>query len=184
MSQHRVCAPIDVTTGTSTALRRAVADETATHVMAPYAGPYAAYVMRPFRYPVASRFSDGTFGVHYSANRLEVARAEHGFHLARALVDARMPAMDMRRAYLTLDFLSDLPEVEPSSDLLHPDDYTASQRYGCQRYSAGDPGLHFPSVRSSGGRCAGLFRPALATTVYLITDSLRCHWAGDTLTFA
>ncbi len=184
MSEHRVCAPIDgIPTHGEVALRRAVAEETRASVTVPYEGPYAAYVMRPFNFPIASRFSDGTFGVHYSADRFDVAIAEHGFHLARALMDARMPAIHMRRAYLTLEFNADLPEIEPRAELLRADDYTASQQYGSDRRRMGDPGVRYPSVRKAGGACAGLFHPILATDVYLLTDSLSCRWSGSALRF-
>lgn len=71
---HRVCTPI-AAPNPLTARLHAVAARTKRTVRQPYVGPHAPYIMRPFESPSRSRFSDGSFGVHYSANRLDVATA-------------------------------------------------------------------------------------------------------------
>lgn len=139
--------------------------------------------MRPFEFPSPSRFSDGTFGVHYSADTLDVALTEHAFHLERALRDARAEPMELRRAYINLRFARPLRRIDDGQpELLDPNDYSRSQIYGAELYRANAPGLKYPSVRSEGyGLCAGLFRSSLVTGVQLVTDSLPLIWDGDHL---
>lgn len=148
-----------------------------------YDGPYAPYIMRPFEFPSPSRFSDGTFGVHYSANALDVAVTEHVFHLEKALRDTGAGPMELRRAHVNLRFANPLRVVdEGQRELLDPDDYSRSQAYGAELYRANAPGVEYPSVRyQRHGICAGLFRPSLATNVHLVTDSLPLTWDGSRL---
>src|SRR5215468_8542194 len=63
-------------------------------------GPNATWVMAPFTHvnPKGSRFSDGSWGVYYAANRIETAIAETVFHFARFARDSQDPPRreDMR----------------------------------------------------------------------------------------
>jgi hypothetical protein len=185
---HRVCAPLTTNErraqrSATTARLLAVAARTNFAIRETYDGPHASYIMRPFEFPNPSRFSDGTFGVHYSANALDVAVSEHAFHLARALRDTRAEPMELRRAHINLRFAQPFRPIDDGRpELLDPNDYSRSQVYGAELYRSNAPGLKYPSVRYSGhGFCAGLFRPSLATEVHLVTDSLPLIWDGHHL---
>ncbi|WP_255014059.1 RES family NAD+ phosphorylase [Roseovarius sp. M141] len=54
---------------------------------------------------------------------------------------------------------AEFDDVSGMDDLLHPDDYAASQVFGAQRRAAGSDGITWPSVRFAGGNCIAAFWP-------------------------
>ncbi|MDB5026976.1 MAG: hypothetical protein JWO66_665 [Candidatus Eremiobacteraeota bacterium] len=146
-------------------------------------GPGATFVMAPFAYPRASRFTDGSFGVYYAGETIETAVAEHGHHRARFLADTAEPpgVFDHRVIEASIEgALDDVARERRASALLDPDGYDASQAYGAKRNAAGSDGLVWPSVRRRGGTCVGLFKPRLVRNAHS-AYYLGYRWDGTSI---
>lgn len=144
-------------------------------------GPGASYVMAPFVHcsPLRpGRFSDGSYGVYYAADGTETALAETIHHHARFMAaTSEAPGWTAQfrelvgRVAAVLDDVSGMPEV------LDPDDYAASQRFGADRRAAGSDGLVWPSVRYAGGWCLGAFWPDVVG-IPVQGAQFAYHWDG------
>lgn len=146
-------------------------------------GAAAAYIERPFLFPCASRFSDGTFGVLYAANSLATAVRETAYHMARIFADGNAPAMETRRTELSLrlcgriDDIRRAVETSVSAALYDPVSYRASQRFGVEARGRA-VGVHYDSVRNpSGGHCVGAFSPG-AVAHARIVGQVDMRWDG------
>jgi hypothetical protein len=146
-------------------------------------GTGASWVMASFTHlnPQGSRFSDGSYGVYYAARELETAIAETTFHLGRFYAATGDPphAEDMRALSGRIDArFHDLRGGNPRwRACLDPDDYSASRALGQSLRAAGSNGVVWPSVRRTGGRCLGAFRPK-AVGIPVQDRHLRYHWDG------
>jgi hypothetical protein len=150
-------------------------------------GPGAGYIMAAFTHvsPEGSRFSNGTYGVFYAAQREPTAIAETRFHrerFMRATKEARCE-LDMRVLGLTvrawLHDLRGMREILP--DVYRRDDYTASQLLGGALRAGGSSGVVYDSVRHDGGKCIGAFRPRLLSHCR-DWKHLRYVWDGARIT--
>lgn len=126
-------------------------------------GPGTTPIMAAFTHTMASRFSDGSYGVFYAAHDEATAIAETAYHRARFLRDARLRSeiVQMRVYRASIDgAFDDVRSRSPRSAIYSPDSYTASQRYARPLYvkNAVD-GIVYRSVRRPGGECAAVFRP-------------------------
>lgn len=146
-------------------------------------GPGASWVMAAFTHlnPRGSRFSDGSYGVYYTARELATAIAETAFHLGRfyALTADPPHAEDMRVLTGRIDArFHDLRGTDRRwQACLAPDDYAASRALGRALRAAGSNGVVYPSVRRPGGQCLGAFRPR-AVGIPVQDRHLRYHWDG------
>lgn len=93
--------------------------------------------------------------------------------------------MELLRAHVRLRFGAPLLRIDRGQrELLDPHDYTRSRVYGSTLYRDGARGLRYPSVRSEGrGTCAGLFIPAVATEVAVVSEALPMRWDGTQIHF-
>ena len=156
-----------------------------------YSGPRAALVMGPFLNIWPSRFSPGTYGVLYTAQNLDVATREHGFHLGLAMLATHAPASMLPRSAIDLK-LDDSTHRDIRAGGAHdvknpaiydpnPNGYGAAQALGASVRAAGGPGLRYDSVRAPGGTCYGTFRPAAVRTVGAATTELELVWDGTAI---
>lgn len=146
-------------------------------------GPGAGFIMAAFTHvsPHGSRFSNGTYGVFYAAQRESTAIAETRYHRERFLratnearreVDMRVLSVTVRgRLHELRGMRSIMPEV------YHPDDYTASQLLGGALRAGGSNGVAYDSVRHEGGKCVAVFRPPLLSSCRE-RRHLRYVWDG------
>ncbi|UHD44277.1 RES family NAD+ phosphorylase [Aureimonas altamirensis] len=147
-------------------------------------GTGSSYLMAPFTHVSAdrqSRFSDGSFGVLYVADRFEVALAETIHHHERFMAATAEPeSWTNQFREIVLDVDADLHVVDPQADagLLHPDDYTKAQEAAAGLRAAGSDGLRYPSVRQPGGACVALFYPDCASAP-VQGRHLAYHWNGE-----
>lgn len=145
----------------------------------------ASWLMAPFTHVSPdrpSRFSAGQFGVLYAGDRFEVALFETIHHHARFMAATRQkPGWASQFREIRLDIaarLHDLRGLDPAfRSALDPDDYDASQLLGGALHAAGSEGVVYPSVRSPGGTCAGLFYPDGAANP-VQGRHLDYHWNG------
>ena len=101
------------------------------------AGVGASWAMAPFTHVSAdrpSRFSDGTYGVYYAGDRLEVALFEtihHHQNFMAATGEAPGWTSEFRELVGRLDAeLHDVTDVDRFADLYDPVDHAAPQRFG------------------------------------------------------
>ncbi len=148
-------------------------------------GPGASYLMAPFTHVSLarpSRFTSGTFGVLYVADRFETALLETMHHHARFMARTHEPpgwTSQFRELVLDVDAtLHDLrgdgPKYAPA---LAPESYAQSQALGAVLRAAGSDGVVYPSQRDPGGLCAGLFYPDSAALPSQ-GRHLDYHWNG------
>lgn len=150
-------------------------------------GPGAGYIMAAFTHvsPEGSRFSNGTYGVFYAAQREATAIAETRYHrerFLRATKEARRE-LDMRvlgvSVTASLHDLRGMREIMP--DIYHADDYTAPQLLGGALRAGGSSGVVYDSVRHEGGKCVGVFRPRMLSHCR-DWKHLRYVWDGARIT--
>jgi hypothetical protein len=149
-------------------------------------GPGATWLMAPFTHVSPdrpSRFSDGGFGVLYAGDRFEVALLETIHHHARfMLATVQPPGWTSQFREIVLEIDAALHDVRAlgaeASPLLDPADYAASQALGIGLRALGSAGVVYPSVRCSGGECAGLFYPDGASHP-VQGRHLDYHWNGE-----
>ena len=147
-------------------------------------GPGAGFIMAAFTHvsPHGSRFSNGTYGVFYAAQRESTAIAETKYHRERFLRATNEPRreVDMRVLSVTvrgqLHDLRGMREILP--DVYRLDDYTASQLLGGALRAGGSNGVVYESVRHEGGKCVAAFRPPLLSSCRE-RRHLRYVWDGS-----
>lgn len=129
-------------------------------------GPNASWVMASFTRvnPKGSRFSDGSYGVYYAADRLGTAIRETVHHFERFARDsADPPRREVMRVLLgSIDHaLHDvgLLSADTRSAVLDPDSYDAARSLARALRGAGSSGLTYPSVRDPSGHCVAAFWP-------------------------
>lgn len=149
------------------------------------AGPGATYLMAPFTHASPdrpSRFSSGSYGVLYVAERFETALFETIHH--HALFMARtneVPGWTSQFRELVLNVDAPLHDLRGGDILLRPaldpDSNAEAQRLGASLRADGSEGLIYPSQRDVGGECAALFYPDCAGN---LTQGrhLDYHWDG------
>jgi RES domain len=147
-------------------------------------GANASWVMASFTHinPRGSRFSDGTWGAYYAANRIETAIAETIYHFARFARDAQDPPRreDMRvlvgTVANTFHSVDALPRARRAA-VRDPDSYDASRALARALRDAGSNGLTYPSVRDPRGRCIAAFWPDVVG-VPIQERHLQYEWDG------
>ena len=145
-----------------------------------------SYLMAPFTHvspDCKSRFSDGTYGVLYVGNIFEVALLETVHHHSKFMARTNeAPGWTSQFKEIVLDVdacLHDLRGQDPNhADILHPDDYNASQALATQLREVGLNGIAYPRIRLLGGECVGLFYPDLASKA-VQGRYLDYHWDGE-----
>jgi RES domain len=149
-------------------------------------GNGATYLMAPFTHVSSdrkSRFSDGSYGVLYAGNIFEVALLETVHHHANFMARTKEApgwTSQFREIVLSVDArLHDLRRQDVDhAAVLNPSCYTSSQALATQLRGGGANGIVYPSVRSEGGECVGLFYPDLASNA-VQGRHLDYHWDGE-----
>jgi hypothetical protein len=148
-------------------------------------GQGATYLMAPFCHVSRdrqSRFSDGSYGVLYAGNALEVALLETVHHHARFMArTGEAPGWTSQFREIVMNVDAALHDIrKPSADQLEAldlDSYATSQTLAKQLRDLGSDGLVYPSARCNKGECVGLFYPDLATNAAQ-SRHLDYHWDG------
>ena len=132
-------------------------------------GAGASWAMAPFVHASTdrpSRFSDGSFGVYYAGDCVEVALFETLYHHGRFMAATAEPAgwtSDFRELVGTLHAeLHDVTETTHYRDVLHLEDYSHSQALAISLRAQNSNGLVYPSVRYPPGCAVALFWPDVA----------------------
>jgi RES domain len=163
-------------------IRESIGDLSKVPLARRVTGPGASWVMAPFVHcsPLRpGRFSDGTYGLYYAGDSTEVAIAETIHHHTKTMLATEETAgwtSQFRELVGSVD--AELDDISDMSDLLHPDDYTASQRFGAERRSAWSNGLFWPSLRYEGGNCIAVFWPDVVP-IPTQGSHFSYHWNGS-----
>lgn len=146
-------------------------------------GPTASLAMGCFTHVSpdrTSRFSDGSFGIWYCGDRLEVALAETAHHFERFMRATNQPKGEADYRLLTCVVAGDL---EPApEDCLQPDNWSAGQAAGAAARRAGADGMLYRSVRYPAGEAAALFWPDCLTLPISQNQQFRYRWDGRQMT--
>ncbi len=146
-------------------------------------GPTASIAMGAFTHVSRdrpSRFSDGSFGVWYCGDRVEVALAETAHHFQRFMRATDEPAADADFRLLSCDVLAET-ETAPAS-CLAPADWRPGQLLGAKLRASGADAVLYPSVRYPAGRAAGVFWPDCLRLPIDQTRQFRYRWNGTAMT--
>lgn len=144
-----------------------------------------SYAAAPFTHlnPEGSRFSDGSFGVLYLANKMDTAIAEVRHHQGRYW--ANVQGLNYERFTfrgLSCSFndagMRDATVIPLTDPVYAPDDYTHSRRLGHETKREGCPGLRYNSVRSPGNTCWALMTPRPVTSI-IQTAHYEMIWNGQ-----
>ena len=108
-------------------------------------------IMAAFTHARPSRFSDGSFGVYYAANRRTTAIAEVRHHKARFLRESREPSIDLDMRVYAVDVhgrFEDIRSIDDGDPLYDETSYAAAQRFASSVYEANArDGVVYRSVR-------------------------------------
>jgi hypothetical protein len=146
-------------------------------------GPGTTVIMASFTHTgMASRFTDGSFGVYYAGLELETAIAESKHWQAKQIADteSEKPLSRTMRVY-TANIngkLSDLVDLRKNNEVHDLNSYSESQRLGHAVRNANEYGLVYNSVRNADGLCVAAFRPPIIMQTTQAMH-LRYCWNGD-----
>jgi len=111
--------------------------------------------------PNGSRFSDGSYGVFYTAKELLTAVAETRYHRDKFLRATRQPPGHISMQVLSIDLIGKLHSLvgcrDSHPELYHPEDYGQSQLFAKRLWEQGSEGIIYHSVRRREGFCAAVF---------------------------
>lgn len=129
-------------------------------------------IMAAFTHAKSSRFSDGTYGVYYSAHDQETAIAETAYHRLRFITDAGLRSEIVHMRVYSGHVRGSFDDVRgrgPRSKIYDPDSYAFSQQYARRIFDANRlDGIVFRSVRRREGECVAVFRPRRITNVRVV----------------
>lgn len=146
-----------------------------------------SYATAPFTHvnPAGSRFSNGSFGVLYLADRMDTAIAEVCYHQENYW--SKVPGLNYERFVfrgLTANFseagLRDATVVPLSDPIYAPGDYAHSNQLGTEVKASGCTGLRYHSVRSAGNICWALMTPRPVASI-IQSAHYEMIWSGQVI---
>jgi len=142
------------------------------------------YVTAPFTHanPDGSRFSDGTFGMLYVADKMDAAIAETRHHQEKIfnnIAGLHFDSITMRGIVVTLS--GKVVDCTSNKVIHDPNDYSPSRALGSQLRKDGELGIKYKAVRLSNAICWGLFSPR---TVHSAIQSKHYEFIYDGATIA
>ncbi len=151
------------------------------------AGAGASWAMAPFTHTSTdrpSRFTNGSYGVYYAGDRVEVALFETMHHHGVFMAATNEPpgwVSDFRELVGALDTeLFDVTDQSSFAELYLPDDYSASQDLGARLRGSNANGILYQSVRYPEGLAVALFWPDIAG-IPKQGQHFSYYWDGTTV---
>ena len=131
---------------------------------------------------IASRFTDGSYGVYYAGIDLNTAIAEskHWQEQEMAHLEDQPPFTRTMRVYVSQinSDLSDLVDLRTDIRVQDPDNYGVSQSIARDIRDKDEYGFLYSSVREKGGECLAALRPPIMKPA-IQSMHLRYHWNGS-----
>lgn len=125
------------------------------------------------------RFSDGSFGVWYCGNSVQVALAETAHHFEAFMGRTNEPAEDADFNLLVCKVGGTV--VRAGEDCLGVS-YEPGQRFAAAQREANLDGVLYPSVRYPDGMALALFWPDCLTLPIVRSANYRYRWDGSRMT--
>lgn len=147
-------------------------------------GAGASWVMAPFTHfsvDRPSRFTDGSYGVYYAGDRIEVALFETIHHHERFMgATNEAPGWTSQFRELVGSVRAELHDLRGAgyADCLSPDDYCSGQALAKALRAKGANGLVYPSVRFPDGQAIAAFWPDVVG-VPVQARHYAYHWDGN-----
>lgn len=146
-------------------------------------GPGTTAIMAAFTHTgIASRFTDGRFGVYYAGLSLETALAESRFSRARFLHATDEPQQILTMRCYTCEVHAQLVDVRADPQVHNPDSFVYAQAIGRQLKAQNEMGILYQSVRHSGGECIAALRPKALTPPANQAGHYQFYWDGRSIT--
>lgn len=98
-------------------------------------GPGASFIMAPFTHlnPDGSRFSDGSYGVYYAADKVETAIREVAYHRAAFMADTNESPQSISFRLITADLKGVFYDLfDRNWEWLRSDDYSRCREFGAR----------------------------------------------------
>lgn len=145
-------------------------------------GPGTTAIMAAFTHTgIASRFTDGRFGIYYAGLSLETALTESRFSRGRFLrATNEAPQMLTMRCY-TCTVNASLVDVRADPLVHNPDSFTYAQSIGRQLKTQNAMGILYQSVRYPGGECIAILRPKALLPPAIQTGHYQFYWDGNSI---
>ncbi len=145
-------------------------------------GPGTTAIMAAFTHTgIASRFTDGRFGIYYAGLNLETALAESRFSRGRFLrATNEAPQMLTLRCY-TCAVHTQLVDVRADPQVHNPDSFVYAQAIGRQLKAQNAMGILYQSVRYAGGECIAALRPNALTPPAIQAGHYQFYWDGNSI---
>lgn len=146
-------------------------------------GPGTTAIMAAFTHTgIASRFSDGRFGIYYAGLSLETALTESRFSRARFLRATNEPPQILTMRCYQCEVHASLVDLRNDPQVHDPDSFTYAQALGRQLKAQHELGILYQSVRHPGGECIAALRPIALTPPAIQTGHYQFHWNGNSIT--
>ena len=148
------------------------------------AGPTASLVMAAFTHASrdrTSRFSDGSYGVWYCGDRLDVGVAETAYHFERFMRATAEPPTKAQYRELLADVDAAAWDLrrDAGPGVLDPKDWTAGQALGRAARGADADAIVYPSVRFPAGQACAVLRPDRVRLPVRQGRHLLYRWNGE-----
>ncbi len=131
--------------------------------------------------PYGSRFSDGSYGVYYSARSKMTAIRETVYHRERFLRYSSESPTTLEMCVYYSDMVEDMHDLRSlrgaHPEWYEPNDYSAPRKLGRRLKEKQSFGIFYGSVRDPGGECAAVLRPRALSPVRQ-GEHLGYQWDG------
>ena len=145
-------------------------------------GPGTTAIMAAFTHTgIASRFTDGRFGIYYAGLNLETALAESRFSRARFLQATNEPPQILTMRCYTCEVHTQLVDVRTDLQVHNPDSFAYAQAIGRQLKAQNEMGVLYQSVRYVGGECIAALRPKALTPPAVQAGHYQFYWDGNSI---
>lgn len=145
-------------------------------------GPGTTAIMAAFTHTgIASRFTDGRFGIYYAGLSLETAIAESRFSRSRFLqATNEAPQVLTMRCY-HCEVHTPLVDVRDDPQVHNPNSFVYAQAIGSQLKTQNEMGILYRSVRHPDGECIAALRPKALTPPAIQAGHYQFHWDGNSI---
>jgi len=145
-------------------------------------GPGTTAIMAAFTHiGIASRFTDGRFGIYYAGLSLETAIVESRFSRGRFLrATNESPQVLTMRCY-NCAVHTQLVDVRADAQVHNPDSFVYAQAIGRQLKAQNKMGILYQSVRHPGGECVAALRPKALNPPAIQAGHYQFHWDGNSI---
>lgn len=146
------------------------------------AGPGTTAIMAAFTHiGIASRFTDGRFGIYYAGLSLETAITESRFSRGRFLKATNEPPQILTMRCYHCELHAQLVDVRADPEVHNPDGFVYAQAIGRELKAQNKMGILYRSVRHAGGECIAVLRPKALKPPAIQAGHYQFYWDGNSI---